>query len=142
MYERSDNSVELFSLDLSSTEKKRTAKNFSVNQTLLYHRKMSHDQHPPLIWLQLFDSDGQPYKGSSASSLSLNPWAVVDERRQAVVTKNPNMLSSVDAAQLKVFKNKTALIGKEELLGKKSLFLAWECRKQKPLLSQSLHQLA
>jgi len=27
------------------------------------------------------------------------------------------MLSSVDAAQLKVYKNKTAFIGKEELLG-------------------------
>jgi len=43
------------------------------------------------------------YIGSSASSLSLNPLAVVDELRQAVVNKNPNMLSSVDAAQLKVY---------------------------------------
>jgi hypothetical protein len=103
---------------------------------------MSHDQHPPLIWFHLFDSNGQPYKGSSASSLSLNPSAVIDELRQAVVNKNPNMLSSVDAAQLKVYKNKAAFIGKEDSWGKKSLFRAWGCRKQKPLLSQSLHQLA
>ena len=77
---------------------------------------MSHDQHPPLIWFQLVESDGQPYKGSSANSLSLNPSAVVDELRLAVVNKNPNILSSVDASQLKIYKNKTAFDGKEETL--------------------------
>jgi hypothetical protein len=35
-----------------------------------------------------------------------------------VVNKNPNMLSSVDAAQLKIYKNKTAFDGKEETLEK------------------------
>ena len=60
--------------------------------------------------------DGQPYKGSSANSLSLNPSAVVDELRLAVVNKNPNILSSVDASQLKIYKNKTAFDGKEETL--------------------------
>ena len=74
------------------------------------------DQQPALIWFHLSDSNGQPYKGSSASSLSLNPSAVVDELRQAVVNKNPNMLSSVDAAQLKINKKKTAFDGKEETL--------------------------
>ena len=97
-------------------EKKRTAKNFSVNQTCLYHEKMSHDEQPPLIWFQLVESDGQPYKGSSANSLSLNPSAVVDELRLAVVNKNPNILSSVDASQLKIYKNKTAFDTKEKTL--------------------------
>ncbi len=78
---------------------------------------MSDDQQPPLVWFLLLGSDGQAYKGSSASSLSLNPSAVVDELRQAVVTKNPNMLSSVDAAQLKVYESKAAFIAKEEPLG-------------------------
>jgi len=77
---------------------------------------MSHDEQPPLIWFQLVDSDGQPYEGSSASSLSLNPSAVVDELRQAVVNKNPNILSSVDASQLKIYKNKTAFDTKEKTL--------------------------
>ena len=77
---------------------------------------MSHDQQPPLIWFQLVDSDGQPYEGSSASSLSLNPSAIVDQLRQAVVNKNPNILSSVDASQLKIYKKKTAFDGKEETL--------------------------
>ena len=34
-----------------------------------------------------------------------------------MVTKNPNILSSVDAAQLKVYKGKAAFIAKEEPLG-------------------------
>jgi hypothetical protein len=69
-----------------------------------------------LIWFQHVDSDGQPYEGSSASSLSLNPSAAVDELRQAVLNKNPNILSSVDASQLKIYKNKTAFDTKENTL--------------------------
>ena len=69
-------------------EKKRTAKK---NQTFLYHEKMSHDEQPPLIWFHLFDSDGQPYKEITVSSVSLNPSAAVDELRLAVVNKNPRL---------------------------------------------------
>jgi ribosomal-protein-alanine N-acetyltransferase len=77
---------------------------------------MSHDQQPALIGFRLFDSDGQPYKGGSVSSVSLNPSDVVGELRLAMVNKNPNKLSSVDSAQLKIYKNKTAFVGKEETL--------------------------
>mmetsp|Transcript_1743 Transcript_1743/g.2661 ORF Transcript_1743/g.2661 Transcript_1743/m.2661 type:complete len:233 (-) Transcript_1743:4883-5581(-) len=77
---------------------------------------MSHDQQPPLIWFQLVDSDGQPYKESSVSSVSLNPSAVFDELRQAVIDANPDLLSGLDASQLKIYKNKTAFDGKEEAL--------------------------
>jgi hypothetical protein len=86
---------------------------FCQSNFFWYHEKMSHDQQPSLIWFQLVDSDGQPYKGSSASSLSLNPSAVVDELRQAAVNKNPNMLTLVDAAQLKVY-IKTRLLSLEK----------------------------
>jgi len=55
-----------------------------------------------------------PYTESSFSSVTLNPSAVVDELRYAVVNKTPNILSSVDASQLKIYKNKTAFDGKEE----------------------------
>ena len=77
---------------------------------------MSHDQQPALIWFHLFDSDGQPYQEITVSSVSLNPSAAVDELRQAVVNKNPKILSSVDASQLKIYKNKTAFDTKENTL--------------------------
>jgi hypothetical protein len=80
----------------------------------LYYSKMSHDQQPPLIWFHLFDSDGQPYKGSSMSSVSLPPASVINGFRQAVIDANPE--SSLDASQLKIYKNKTAFDGKEETL--------------------------
>ena len=75
---------------------------------------MSHDQQPPLIWFQLVDSDGQPYKGSSVSSVSLPPASVINGFRQVVINANPE--SSLDASQLKIYKNKTAFDGKEEAL--------------------------
>jgi hypothetical protein len=77
---------------------------------------MSNNQQPLLVWFLLLGSGGQEYKGSSASSLSLHLSAVVDELRQAVVTKNRNMLSSVDAAQLRVYKSKAAFMANEEPL--------------------------
>jgi hypothetical protein len=95
--------------------KEKNGKEFPC-QSNLYHEKMSHDEQPPLIWFHLFDSDGQPYQEITVSSVSLNPSAAVDELRQAVVNKNPNILSSVDASQLKIYKNKTAFDTKENTL--------------------------
>jgi hypothetical protein len=68
-----------------------------------------HDQQPSLIWFQLVESDGQPYKGSSVSSVSLPPASVINGFRQAVIDANPE--SSLDASQLKIYKNKTAFDG-------------------------------
>jgi hypothetical protein len=60
-------------------------------QTFLYHEKMSHDEQPPLIWFHLFDSDGQPYNGSSVSSVSLPPASGINRFRQAVIDTNPEL---------------------------------------------------
>ena len=64
---------------------------------------------PSLVWFVLLDSaTGEPYKGTSASSLLLSPLAVpvVDQFRKAVKAEYSNKLSSVDAGALLVYKNK------------------------------------
>jgi hypothetical protein len=66
--------------------------------------------------LQLVDSYGQPYKESSVSSVSLPTASVVNGFRRAVMDANPDLLWSLDASQLKIFKNKTGFDGKEEAL--------------------------
>jgi len=72
----------------------------------------------PLIWFQLLDSTtGMPYKGTSADFVSLPPSFVIAQFRDAVKTKYSNKLSSVDAGELLVYKNKAAFVdGKEEPL--------------------------
>jgi hypothetical protein len=65
---------------------------------------------------------GQPYKGTSADAVSLLPGSIVINFRDAVKAKNSNKLSSIDAADLLVYKNKDAFDkrnaeeGKEEAL--------------------------
>ena len=87
---------------------------------------------PSLIWFQLTDSEtGLAYKNIQASSIlssSLN-FPIVDSFRDAVKTKYPNKLTSVDAGELLVFKNKAAFDkrnadnGKEEPLEEDALGL-------------------
>ncbi len=61
------------------------------------------------FWFRLLDSTtGQPYKGTTADFVSLPPGAVVAELQDAVLSKNSNKLSSVDASDLLVYKNKAA----------------------------------
>jgi hypothetical protein len=82
---------------------------------------------PLLVWFQLLDSDvGQPYKGTSVSSILRSSLAVpmVDQFRKAVKAEfdQPNYLKDLPSSMLKVYKNKasfdkrTAGIGKEEPL--------------------------
>jgi hypothetical protein len=61
----------------------------------------------------LNSADGQPYKGTTASSVSLLPTNVIDQFRDAVKSKYSNTLSSIDAAQLQVYKNKSSFDAKE-----------------------------
>jgi hypothetical protein len=68
-----------------------------------------------LVWFLLVDSDGLPYKGTSPTKVSVPSVADVDEFRSAVKAKHTNKLASVDAADLKVSKNKIAFDGNEEL---------------------------
>jgi hypothetical protein len=60
-----------------------------------------------LVWFLLVDSTtGEPYKGTSIDYVSLPSTAVIAQFRDAAHLKNSNKLSSVDAADLLVYKNK------------------------------------
>ena len=85
---------------------------------------------PPLVWFQLVDfATGKPYKDTSVSSVLRSSFVVpvVDQFRKAVKAEHTNKLSSMDAADLLVYKNKTAFNkrnadeGKEEPLEEDSL---------------------
>ncbi len=70
----------------------------------------------PLVWFLLLDSaTGLPYKGTTADYVSLAPGSMIAQFRDAVKAKYSNKLSSVDAGELLVYKNKTAF-GKKEAL--------------------------
>ena len=76
-----------------------------LNKLYICHQEKS---TMPLFWFRLVGPDGQPYRESDASSISLSSSAVVDQFRDAVIRRSSNLLSSFDACQLKVFKNKFA----------------------------------
>jgi len=66
---------------------------------------------PSLVWFVLLDSaTGEPYKGTSASSILLSSLAVavVDQFRKAVKAEydNPNYLKDIPSGALLVYKNK------------------------------------
>ena len=64
-----------------------------------------------LVWFQLLDSaTGQPYKGTSVTCIIRSSLVVpvVDLFRKAVKAEHSNKLSSFDAADLLVYKNKAA----------------------------------
>ena len=58
------------------------------------------------FWFLLLDSaTGQPYKGTTADFVSLPPGAVVAEFRDAVLSKNPAILTGIAPSQLIVYRN-------------------------------------
>ena len=73
---------------------------------------MSFDQKDysmhPLIWFHLYDSEtGLPYKGTTATSVSLPPSAVIDKFRDSVKVKySDSHLKGISPSDLLVFKNK------------------------------------
>jgi hypothetical protein len=85
---------------------------------------------PLLIWFQLFDAATEdPYKGTGADKVAVSSTADVADFRKAVKAEYSNKLSSVDAGELLVYKNKTSFEkrnasfddGKEEPLEEDSL---------------------
>ncbi len=63
----------------------------------------------PLVWFLLLDAaTGEPYKGTTADKVALSSTADVADFRDAVKAKFSNKLSSVDAGELHVYKNKAA----------------------------------
>jgi hypothetical protein len=71
------------------------------------------DQKDNLAWFQLVYFDGQSLKTRFVGSVSLPLNSVVAGFRQAVIDANPALLSSMDAAQLRIYKNKTCFEGNE-----------------------------
>ena len=62
-----------------------------------------------LVWFHLYDSHtGNPYSGTSASSVSLPRSAAIDKLKDAVKIKydQPGYLKDIPSGVLKVFKNK------------------------------------
>ena len=57
-------------------------------------------------WFLLVDSDGQPVKGSNFTSISGSSITIVDEFRSEVKKTFSNLLSSVDAPEMRVYKDK------------------------------------
>ena len=67
--------------------------------------------YSPLVWFLLLDADtGEPFKNISASSVLRSSLvvSVVDQFRDVVYRKNANKLSSWDATDLLVYRNKAA----------------------------------
>jgi hypothetical protein len=96
----------------------------------------------PLIWFMLVDSNGVPYKGldPTVSSILKSSLAmsVIDQFRKAVNAEHSNKHSSVDAADLLVFKNKavfdnrnaTVDEGMEESLEEDSFIYGYRASKK------------
>ena len=77
-----------------------------------YHQQQQHSSASTsaLIWFKLVDPiSGLPYKGAFVSSVLSSSLIVpvVDEFRDAVHLKNSKKLSSIDAADLIVYKNES-----------------------------------
>ena len=69
-----------------------------------------------LVWFQLVEKDGKPFKGSTPTSLSIAEGTNVDAFREAVKVKCAPILNSFAPSQLIVYKNKEDLLGMEEAL--------------------------
>jgi hypothetical protein len=72
---------------------------------------MSFSPPSPLVWFLLLDSaTGEPYKGTSASSILRSSLVVpaIDQFRKAVHLENSAILTGITSSQLTVYKNKVA----------------------------------
>ena len=56
-------------------------------------------------WVQIVDSQGAAYKGSTATKISIDDDADIDDLGVAVKLNYPKMLSSFEASQLTVYKS-------------------------------------
>ena len=54
-------------------------------------------------WVQIVDSRGAGYKGSTATRVTVDDDADIVDLRDAVKLRHPTMLSSFDASQLTVY---------------------------------------
>lgn len=64
------------------------------------------------VCFQLVDEAGQPYRNTGLDSVDVPGDATIIKFRDEVKKKNPNTLASVDASQLKVYLDQTAMQAK------------------------------
>jgi hypothetical protein len=90
----------------------------------------------------LDSATGQPYKGTSATKVSVASSADLDDFRDAVKSKNSSILTGIASSQLIVYKNKAAFNkrnaavdeGKEEPLEEDSLVVGFGTSKKEAFI--------
>ena len=71
-----------------------------------------------LVYYVLLDSaTGEPYKNTSEDFITLSSGSLVGHFRDTVLLKNPKKLSSVDASDLIVYKNKRSFENRNAAVG-------------------------
>jgi hypothetical protein len=75
--------------------------------------KRKSESNAPLIWFHLYDSSGQPYKGSTADFVELPPGSVIAQFKDAVKKKDRDegeaaILTRFKSSQLIVYRDKDA----------------------------------
>ena len=68
------------------------------------------------VWVQLVDSEGASYRGSSADKLTLADDADVADLRDAIKIKNKDILKGITASQLVVYSTRDNLDSKNPLI--------------------------
>ena len=73
-----------------------------------------------LFWFLLVDQkNGESYRGTTVSSVSLEPTNVIDEFRDAVKAKNDDdLLKGISSSKLLVYNNKAAFEARNDKRGK------------------------
>jgi 5-formyltetrahydrofolate cyclo-ligase len=61
-----------------------------------------------VVWFQLVDQNGEPYKGTACGFVSMSPESVVHHFRDAVMAKNSVILPGIVSTQLLVYSNRKA----------------------------------
>ena len=63
-----------------------------------------------IVWFQLVESNGAPFKGTTATSVSLSDDANIDALRRALKAEcnTPDLLGNIGAPRLKVYANVAA----------------------------------
>jgi hypothetical protein len=77
-------------------------------------------------WVQIVDSHRVSYKESSATRVTVDANAIIDDLRKAVKAENPTILSSIEASQLTVYATKADRENKQSLNPRQSLDIETE----------------
>jgi hypothetical protein len=79
-------------------------------ESLYIARRYYSQNRSPLIWFQLVDSSGRPYKGTSADKVKLDSSADIADFKKAVKAKydQPGFLKDISSGVLLVYRDKDA----------------------------------